>query len=85
MNNICTLDCKHNFHIECIKNIRRAACPVCNKIITELPKNILDEIQKRNDQDKEVQEIIHELDLLYEELNSIIKRSQVIIMNTSHD
>lgn len=85
MDNICILDCKHKFHMECIKKIRRAACPVCNKTITELPKEILKEIQKRNDQDKEVQKIIHELDLLFEELNGILKRSQVIIMNTSRD
>jgi len=82
-NDICTLDCKHQYHIECIKQIRRLACPACNKEITELPDNIMNNIQKRIKEDKELREIIDELDILLDELNDIAKRSQVIVMNTN--
>jgi len=43
----------------------------------------MNNIQKRIKEDKELREIIDELDILLDELNDIAKRSQVIVMNTN--
>jgi hypothetical protein len=55
------LDCKHPFHIECIKNIRRLRCPTCRKEITVLPPNIINLIKYKEQIDTKRQELENEL------------------------
>ena len=55
------LDCKHSFHIECIKQIRKLRCPTCRNDISVLPGDIIELIKLKEQADKKRSELEMEL------------------------
>lgn len=79
--NIFTTSCNHIFHNECISQIRKFKCPMCNQKIN-LPKDMEKVIKQRIKNDKESLELQQELQLLSSEVEEYLNIYGCVILET---
>jgi len=55
------LECNHEFHLECVSQIRKLECPICRTHITSLSSPIIRKIKNRMEIDKKRRDLEDEL------------------------
>ena len=72
--NVFLLACAHQLHTECLARLRTDSCPVCRSRLTNLPKDLNDQIRTRQIQDtteRNEEELQEAIDRLGQRINFI--------------